>query len=106
MQWLVFIGLLILFEIIADIFSKEWSLSGRILFWGLSLSGYVIANIFWLKAIRLGSGLGRGAILFSVGSAIAAVIIGVVFYREQVGRMELLGIALGVVSLVLILWHS
>ena len=106
MHWIVFIGLLIVFEIIADIFSKEWSLSGRILFWSLALAGYVVANVFWLKAIRLGSGLGRGAILFSVGSAIAAVVIGVVFYREQVGRMEVAGIILGVASLILILWNS
>ena len=106
MHWFWFIGLLIIFEIIADIFSKEWSLTGRVLFWALSLSGYVVANMFWLKAIRLGSGLGRGAVLFSVGSAVAAVIIGVIFYKEQIGKLELLGIGLGIISLFLILWHS
>ena len=62
--------------------------------------------MFWLKAIRLGSGLGRGAVLFSVGSAIAAVIIGMLFYKEQVGKMELVGVGLGMISLFLILWHS
>ncbi|OGN06330.1 MAG: hypothetical protein A3B86_04430 [Candidatus Yanofskybacteria bacterium RIFCSPHIGHO2_02_FULL_38_22b] len=106
MHWLIFIGLLIVFEIIADVFSKEWSLSGRILFWTLALSGYIVANIFWLKAIRLGSGLGRGAVLFSVGSALAAMIIGVVFYKESIGKIELVGMTLGVVSIILILWHS
>lgn len=106
MHWLVFIGLLIVFEIIADIFSKEWSLNGRISFWIFALSGYVVANIFWLRAIRLGSGLSRGAVLFSVGSAIAAVIIGVLVYKESVGKIELIGMALGIVSLILILWHD
>lgn len=106
MHWLVFIGLLIVFEVIADIFSKEWSLTGRILFWTIALVGYVLANIFWLKAIRLGSGLARGAILFSVGSAIAAVIIGVIFYKEHIGKTEFVGMMLGVVSLILILWKS
>ena len=106
MSWPIFIGLLIVFEVVADILSKEWSLSGRLLFWLLALTGYVIANIFWLKAIRLGSGLGRGAVLFSVGSAIAAIIIGMVFYKESINRIELFGVVLGVISIILILWRS
>ena len=95
-----------MFEIVADIFSKEWSLNGRWVFWVLALSGYVVANIFWLQAIRLGSGLARGAILFSVGSAVAAIIIGMVFYRESFTKMEFAGILLGISSLVLLLWRN
>lgn len=64
-----------------------------------------MANIFWLKAIRLGSGLGKGAVIFSVASAVIAVVIGIVFYKESVNKLELAGIMLGVVSLILILWN-
>ncbi len=105
MSWLPFITLLITFELIADVFSKKWALSGHYFFWILALGGYIVANIFWLKAIRLGSGLGKGAVIFSVASAVIAVVIGIVFYKESVNKLELAGIMLGVVSLILILWN-
>ncbi len=104
MSWLPFISLLITFELIADVFSKKWSLSGYWPFWILALAGYVIANIFWLRAIRLGSGLARGALIFSVTSAVAAIVIGIVFYKESVSKPELAGMILGTISLVLIFW--
>lgn len=103
-MWIVGIGLLILFEAIADIFSKEYSFQGSALFWTLALSGYIVANIFWLYSIRAGSGLERGAILFSIGSALVAVCIGYFKYGERVGKIETAGFALGLVAIVLIFW--
>lgn len=67
--------------------------------------GYIIANIFWLSAIKNGSQLGRGAVIFSVVSAILAIIIGVYFYQENTNKIQIIGMALGVVSLLLIFWE-
>lgn len=104
MNWIIPLSLLIIFELIADIFSKQWSLNGSKLFWIAAIVSYVIANIFWLNAIKSGSGLGRGAIIFSVASAIIAVIVGLVFYKEILTKSELIGTALGIVSLIFIFW--
>ena len=101
---LIPLSLLIFFELIADVFSKKWSLTGHHIFWILALLGYVVANIFWLKAIRAGSGLARGALIFSVGSAIAALAIGILFYKESLTKLEFIGIVLGLMSLIFILW--
>lgn len=105
MLWLVPIGLLILFEIIADILAKEYSLSGHWYLWLSALLGYVVANIFWLWGIRTGSGLARGAVIFSVLSAILAVIIGLYFYGEDTNKVQITGMILGALSLVLIFWN-
>jgi drug/metabolite transporter (DMT)-like permease len=105
-MWIIALGLLIAFEAIADILSKEYSLHGTFLYWALALSGYIIANIFWLESIRKGSGLARGAILFSIGSAIAAILIGAIKYQEKIGRVEFVGILVGVLSIVLIFWSD
>jgi len=60
MHWILAISLLILFEIFADIFAKEYSLKQTVLFWALALGSYIIANVFWLVAINNGSELARG----------------------------------------------
>ncbi len=104
MFWIFPISLLIIFEVVADIFSKEYSLKGSWYLWVGAILGYIIANIFWLWSIRIGSGLARGAIIFSVGSAILAVIIGLYFYGETTNKLQIVGMLLGLLSLVLIFW--
>ena len=105
MFWIFPLILLVLFELIADIFSKEYALKGNWSFWILAICGYIVANVFWLWSIRTGSGLARGAIIFSVASAILAVLVGVYFFKEPTNRLEIIGIILGVLSIVLIFWE-
>jgi multidrug transporter EmrE-like cation transporter len=105
MFWIIPIIFLILFEIIADIFSKEYALRGNWYWWLGAILGYIIANVFWLWGIRSGSELARGAIIFSVVSAVLAVIIGLYFYNETATKIQIMGMVLGVCSLILILWQ-
>jgi drug/metabolite transporter (DMT)-like permease len=62
----------------------------------VGILGYIIANIFWLFSIRESSGLARGAIIFSVASAVLAIIISLIFYKESVTKVQLVGICVGV----------
>lgn len=106
MDWLLPLSLLIIFEAIADIFAKEWSIHGNTIRWIGAISSYVIANTFWLFALKNGSGLGRGSIIFSVVSAILATALGLLFYKEEISRVQLFGVVFGIISLVLIFWES
>ena len=103
-KWILPLCILILFEGVADVFAKDWSVKGGIWLAVLSLVSYLIANAFWLFALRNGSGLGKGAIIFSVSSAVIAVTLGLVFYHENVSRVQSVGILFGLVSLFLIFW--
>lgn len=87
---------------VADILSKEYALHGSWYFWVAAILGYIIANVFWLWAIRSGSELARGAIIFSVGTAILAVILGIYFFHEPTNKMQIIGMILGLFSLILI----
>ncbi len=104
-MWILFLGLLILAEAVADIIAKEYQLhSGAIRFVG-AISAYVLANTFWLIALKHGAGLTKGAIIFSVGSAILAIVIGLVLYKESVTPVQLIGVAFGFIAIVLLVWE-
>ncbi|HLD00105.1 MAG TPA: EamA family transporter [Patescibacteria group bacterium] len=104
--WIIPLAILVFFEAIADIFAKEWSLGNRSIFYAvISLLAYLLANTSWLIALKYGSGLARGAIIFSVASALLASIIGLVFYKEQITTVQAAGIVLGIVSIFFIFWE-
>ena len=104
-KWIVPLSLLIIFEGLADIFAKNWSLQKTTWLAIASLFFYLVANSFWLFALKNGSGLGRGAVIFSVSTAIIAVTLGILFYKESVSRLQMIGFLFGIISLVLIFWE-
>lgn len=106
MQWLLPLGLLIFFEFIADVFAKEWSVRKGIFLAVGALVSYLVANTFWLFALKNGSGLARGAVLFSVGSGLVALVLGIVFYKEELTRLQMIGLFLGLISLACIFWND
>ena len=89
----------------ADIFAKEYSLTNKGYFWAAALLSYVVANMFWLWGLKSGSGLARGATIFSVSSAVIAVLIGIYFYGETTNKYQIMGMVLGVAALGLIFWE-
>ncbi|MDP3731273.1 MAG: hypothetical protein Q8R34_02145 [bacterium] len=106
MIWIIPLLVLIVFELVADIFAKEWSLGRRSIAYAvLALLAYMLANTSWLIALKNGSGLARGAILFSIASAILATGIGLIFYKEHLSMIQIAGVLLGIFSIFLIFWE-
>jgi uncharacterized membrane protein len=106
MTWIIPLGILVFFELIADIFAKEWSLGNRSFVYAvIALIAYMLANTSWLFALKYGSGLARGAIIFSVTSAILASVIGLIFYKEELSSIQAIGILLGIIAIGLIFWE-
>jgi len=98
--WVTFILILVLFEVVADVLAKQFALNGKLVIAVLSIIGYVAANIAWLISLRSGGELGKGAMIFAALSGIAAVVIGLLVYREKVGSYQLIGMMLGIVAIV------
>ena len=101
-KWVYFLLVLVAFELIADVLAKQFALSGRLVIGALAILGFIAANVAWLAALRSGVELSRGAILFAVLSSIGAVIIGVFIFHEKATPLQLVGLALGVVSVALL----
>ena len=98
--WLVYLFVLVAFELIADVLAKQFSINGRLVFAVLSILGYVLANIAWLISLRSGGTLSRGSVIFSALNAIVAVIIGLLIYREKVGPYQVIGLVLGIAAIM------
>src|SRR5579875_3007725 len=94
-KWVYFLLLLVFFELLADILAKQFALSGKYSFAVLSIMGFIAANTAWLISLRTGAELGKGAVLFSVLSAIGAVIVAIFFYHEKATPYQYLGLLLG-----------
>lgn len=99
-SWLWFILALVAFELIADIFAKQFGVSGKVIFGVLSILGYVLANLAWLLSLRSGAELGKGAILFSALSGIGAVLLGIFVYHEKVNSYQMIGVVLGIAAII------
>ncbi len=105
MNWLIPLAILIFFELVADVLAKIWSIKSIWWYGAGALLAYLLANTFWLFALKQGAGLGRGAVIFSVVSAVLAVLIGVWWYKEEVSMSQMIGMGLGVLALVFIFWE-
>lgn len=98
---LFLIGLIVM-EIIADVFAKEYGNQQRTQFFVLSLLSYVLANTSWLIYMAKDNKLIIGANIFSVSTAITATMIGYCFYHETITIQQTIGVILGFISIVLI----
>jgi multidrug transporter EmrE-like cation transporter len=104
-NWIFPLSLLVIFEALADIVAKKFAITNRPLLAVFALMIYLIANIFWLIALKNGAELSRGAILFSLFSYLLAIIIGVGFYKENLSMVQSAGVFLGIISLLMIMWE-
>jgi len=98
--WLTFVLILVVFELIADVLAKQFALNGKLVFAMLSILGYVAANTAWIMSLRSGGELGKGAVIFAALSGIAAVVIGLLVYREKASPYQLIGMVLGITAIV------
>ena len=95
MKWITPLSFLVLGEFCADILAENWSITRSPYLAIGALGAYLLANAFWLFALGNGSGLARGAVLFSVASGVIAVALGVVVYKEHVDPHASCGVVLG-----------
>ncbi|MCX6824426.1 MAG: hypothetical protein NT085_04865 [candidate division SR1 bacterium] len=93
---------LVVFESVADIFTTKRS-QNQILRRGIAAIGfYIICNVFRLFALKHGSGLGRGSLIFSIASAGMALLIGMVMFKETFTTLQVIGAGMGIISIVLL----
>lgn len=90
-------------EAAADILFKHWAKDARsaLLIAGLAL--YFVGTIFWAYSLKYEL-LSRAITVFTVANLLAITLVGFLYFHEQLTTTNKLGIALGVISVLLLEW--
>lgn len=88
-----------------DYFAKLWSTNQRPLFLVVALLGYFGSGFFYTPTL-LREGLVVTSVLWSVLSIVGFLIIGLVIFKESLTTIESIGVASGVVSLLILAFAS
>lgn len=100
--WFWFVLILVAFELIADVFAKQFGLTGKFIFGVLAILGYILANLAWLFSLRNGAALSKGSIIFSAFSGVGAVLLGLLVYHEKINAYQSIGVILGIAAIILL----
>src|SRR3990172_11908044 len=88
-------------EIIADIIFKKWSIDNKNLLLYIGLLIYFIGTIFWAFSLKY-EYLSRAISVFTVLNLVIVVLVGVLYFKEDLSLINKIGIGLGILSVVLI----
>lgn len=102
-SFLLIILLAVFLETVADIFFKTWSTNNRHLLLACGIFFYTIGTFIWAYSLRL-EYLSKAISIFSVLNLIAVILIGVLFFKEDLSMQNKAGVALGIVSVILMQW--
>lgn len=95
----MFFAFLCLFELAADVLAKQHVVKGGAWLAVGAIAGYLLGNTAWVCALRSGTLLSVGAVLFGIITGISATIVGVLIYHEDVSRIQLAGLLLGIAAI-------
>ena len=101
---LVFFSLLFLaiaLEVVGDIFLKKWSLGGKSVLMAIGFMLYVVASLFWAFSLKY-EYLSKAISIFTVLNLICVVLVGVLMFEEKLSLVNIIGMVLGLVSVVLV----
>jgi len=100
----IFFGLIALavaLEVLADVFFKKWSLDSKNMLLYVGLLFYFIGTIFWAISLKYDF-LSKAVSVFTVLNLIIVVLVGVIYFKENLSLINKIGIGLGILSVILI----
>ena len=87
-------------EIVADIVFKKWAIDDSRYLLGVGLAVYFIGTIFWAISLKY-EHLSTAISIFTILNLIIIVLVGVIYFNEDLSLVNKLGIGLGILSVVL-----
>lgn len=99
--FLVLIVVVAFLEVAGDILFKEWVIHNNKLQLFLGVIIFTIATIIWAFSLKYGT-LSKSMVIFAVITLIVGVLVGVLFYKESLTTTNIIGIVLGLASIVLL----
>ena len=91
----------VLLEVIADVIFKYWSISSKGFLITVGIIVYSIGTVMWAYSLKFGD-LSKLVTVFTVLNLVAVVLVGFFLFKEEVSLINMIGILLGVISVILI----
>ena len=99
--FMILIVLAVALEVVADVLFKKWSLNHRQVLFGVGLSIYFLGTIFWAYSLKYNY-LSKAISVFTILNLVILVLVGVLVFKENLSLINKVGIALGIISIILI----
>lgn len=88
-------------EIVGDVFFKKWVILNKPFLLWVGFIVYFIGSLFWALSLKYEM-LSKAISVFTILNLIIVVVIGVVFFKENISIISKFGILLGIISIILI----
>ena len=85
-----------------DYFAKSWSVNQKNSLYILAFLSYALVGIFYLSTL-LKEGLAVTTVIYSLLSILISLFIGIIMFGETMSFVRLLGLILGLISLVILI---
>lgn len=97
----ILIILAVILEVSADILFKRWSLTNKTTLIVVGMLLYTTGTFFWALSLKYEL-LAKAGVIFTIANLILIVLAGVLIFNEQLSTANKLGIALGIMSVILL----
>lgn len=100
----IFIGLIaiaVVLEIASDILFKKWAMENKNIIFIIGLLIYTVGTIFWAISLKY-EYLSKAISIFTLINLIVIVLVGVLYFKEDLSLINKIGIGLGILSVILI----
>ena len=100
----IFFGLIALavaFEVVGDILFKKWASDSKNILLYAGLLIYFVGTIFWAVSLKY-EYLSKAISIFTVVNLIVVVLVGVLYFKEDLSLINKVGIGLGILSVIFI----
>lgn len=94
------IGIAVVLEVIADVLFKKWALENKDTLLLIGLAFYFVGTVFWAFSLRQEL-LSKAISVFTVLNLIMVILVGVLYFKEDITGLNKAGIFLGVISVIL-----
>ena len=99
--FLVLVSLAAIFEASGDIILKKWAIDEKQFFFILGLIVYFAATVVWAFSLKY-EFLSKAISIVTILNLIIVVLVGVLYFKEDLSLINKFGIGLGILSVILI----
>lgn len=95
------VTLSVIIEIAADVLFKKWSLTNNGWLFAIGIVIYLAGTVLWAFSLKY-EYFSKAVAVFAILNLIIAVLAGVIIFKDDLSAINKTGIALGIISIILI----